>query len=244
MYKNKKIIGVITARGGSKGLPGKNIRMLNGKPLIAWSIIEAKKSRFLDKLIVSTDSEKIVDVAKNYGAEIPFMRPKELALDTTPSVDVLFHALDFLEKQGEKFDYLALIEPTSPLRTADDIDTPIMNLINHKSAKAIVSVSKLESAHPDFVLSLSKEGMIKPFSGGDELTVKRRQDLKDAYFPDGTIYISDINVLKQKKNFYHGLTIAYPIDRYKFFEVDEEMDLVIMKALMQFREQGGFENEN
>ncbi len=244
MYKNKKIIGIITARGGSKGLPGKNIRVLNGKPLIAWSILEGKKSRYIDKLIVSTDCEKIAQVAKNCRVEVPFMRPVELASDTASSINVLLHALDFLEKQGERYDYLVLLEPTSPLRTVDDIDEPLMKLIEHKSAKAIVSVSKLESAHPNFVVLVNKDELIRPFLGGKEVIAKRRQDLSDAYFPDGTIYISDINYLKQRKTFYHELTLAYPIERYKHFEVDEEMDLVIMKSLMEFRDKGGFENAN
>lgn len=239
MYKNKKIIGIITARGGSKGLPGKNIRILNGKPLIAWSVIEGQKSKFLDRLIVSTDSKEIAEVAKECGAEVPFMRPKELALDNTPSVDVLLHALNFLEKQGEAYDYLVSLEPTSPLRTVEDIDEPLRRLIEHNSAKAIVSVSKLESAHPDFVVSVNNEGLIKPFLGGDELIVKRRQELNDVYFPDGTIYISEVDNLKQKKTFYHKLTLAYPVERYKSFEVDEEMDIIIIEALMKYRESKG-----
>ncbi len=235
MINNKKVLAIIPAREGSKGFPGKNIKMLNGKPLIAWSIDVGKKSKYIDKLIVSTDGKKIAEVSKTYGAEVPFMRPKELASDTASSVAVLLHALDFLKEQGNIYDYIILIEPTSPLRTVEDIDKALEILSNHKSSKSIVSVFKLESTHPEFAMLIKKDGLIKPFLGGEVIIAKRRQDIEDVYCPDGTIYISDVNFLKQKKTFYHELTLAYPVDRHKFFEVDEEMDIAIIEALMKFK---------
>ncbi len=200
MYNHKKILAIIPARGGSKGIPDKNITMLNGKPLIAWSIIEGKKSEYIDKLIVSTDSEKIAKIAKEYGAEIPFMRPAELATDKASSFSVILHAIDFLEKKGEKYNYLVLLEPTSPLRTVEDIDIPLKKLIQHPKAKAIGGLMKTESDHPDFTLVLNDEGMIRPFMGGERIAIKRRQDLKDVYYPEGTIYISEINSLRKENS--------------------------------------------
>jgi len=234
MYKNKKILAVIPARTGSKGLPKKNIQMLNGKPLIAWSIEQGHKSKYIDKLIVSTDGEEIAEVARTYGAEVPFMRPKELASDTAKSEDVLIHAINFFKEKGEKFDYIVLIEPTSPLRTVDDIDKPLEILIDHKEAKAIVSVAPLEAAHPEFTVTIQENGLIKPYLGSSRIKSKRRQDLDDVYFFEGTIYISHIPIFEEIKGFYHELTLAYVVDIFKSFEVDKKKDLVIIEALMKY----------
>jgi len=239
MINNKKVLAVIPARGGSKGIPSKNIKVLHGKPLIAWSIDEGKKSKYIDKLIVSTDSEKIAEVAKKYGAEVPFMRPAELASDTATSISVMFHALDFLEEQNEKYDYVIMLEPTSPLRTVEDIDIALERLADNKSAKAIVGVAKLEAGHPEFNVTIKEGGFIKPFLGGDVVIVKRRQDLDDIYFFEGTVYISDVDTLRQKKTFYHELTLAHIVEKYKSFEIDEEMDLIIIEALMKYKESKG-----
>jgi len=122
MYKGKKILALIPARGGSKGLPGKNIKPLLGKPLIAWTIEQAKASKYVDRVVVSTDDDEIAEVAIRYGAEVPFLRPKELARDDSPTIDAILHALDFFSDKGERFDLLALLEPTSPLRDSEDID--------------------------------------------------------------------------------------------------------------------------
>ena len=131
MYKNNKILGLITARGGSKGLPRKNIRTLLGKPLIAWTIDQAIASDYLDKIVVSTDSKIIADISKDFGAEVPFLRPKMLATDTATSVDVINHTLDYLTDKNQIFDYFALLEPTSPLRETSDINLAIEQLINN-----------------------------------------------------------------------------------------------------------------
>ena len=236
MINNKKILAVVLARGGSKGVPRKNIKILCNKPLIAWSIEAAKKSKYLDKLIVSTDDSEIAQVAREYGAEVPFTRPAELATDTAASVDVLLHALDFFEQAGEKYDYIIQLDPTSPLRTVDDIDNALEMLNNHNSAKAIVSMVKPESSHPDFVVTLTETGLIRPLGqglGGFGAPPKRRQELEDYYFPEGTVYISEVETLKKRKNVYHELTLAYPVERYKQFEIDDEMDFILIEALMK-----------
>ena len=121
MFKGKCFLALIPARGGSKGLKDKNIRLLNNKPLLAYTIEAAKESRIFDRIIVSTDSEKIAVVALKYGAEVPFMRPKELATDTASSMDVLIHTIKLLQESNDKYDYVALLQPTSPLRTSQDI---------------------------------------------------------------------------------------------------------------------------
>ena len=233
MYNNKKILAIIPARGGSKGLPRKNIKVLVGKPLIAWTIEEAKGSKYIDKIVVSTEDKEIAEIAKKYGAEVPFMRPRELAEDKTPTMDVLLHIVNQLEKRGEHYDFLALLEPTSPLRDISDIDDCIKLLIDNQKAKAIVSVAKLESAHPDFNVVINNEGFIRRLTGDSNFEFKRRQDLSDVFFFEGSIYVSEINTLKQRKTFYHEMTLAYTVSRYKSYEVDDLSDFICIEALMR-----------
>jgi CMP-N,N'-diacetyllegionaminic acid synthase len=140
------VLGLILARGGSKGLPGKNLRPLRGKPLIGWTIEAAKQSRVLDALVLSTDAADIGAAGRSLGAEVPFMRPPELASDTATSIDAIVHALNWLAERGRSFEYLVLLEPTSPLREAADIDAAIAKL-ESTGAEAVVSVARAESVH-------------------------------------------------------------------------------------------------
>jgi len=128
MIEGKRVIGIIPARGGSKGIPGKNIRPVAGKPLIVWSIESAKKSVFLDHVIVSTDNERIAEISEHAGAGVPFVRPAELATDTARSVDVLLHAADWFAERGQRYDIIVCLQPTSPLRTAMDIDNALRRM--------------------------------------------------------------------------------------------------------------------
>lgn len=237
MYNNNKIIAIIPARSGSKGLPRKNILDLCGKPLIAWSIDTAKESAYLDRVIVSTDSEEIANIAKNYDCEVPFIRPKELASDTASSIDVILHAINHFENNNEYFDYILLLEPTSPLRTVEDIDNPIKNLIDNKDAESLVSVAKQESAHPEFSVIITKNGLIQPFINKKKMEAKRRQDLKEAFYFEGTIYLSKVSAIKIKKSFYHDKTLPYIVERYKALEIDEINDLICAEALMKWKKE-------
>jgi len=233
MYKGKKIIGVIPARGGSKGLPGKNIRPLFGKPLIAWTIDAAKKSKYLDRVIISTDDSKIAKVAKKFGAQVPFMRPKALASDTAKSIDVMLHALDHFKAEGIEYDYLIMLEPTSPLRETEDIDGSIKKLIDNKSgAASIVGVSKVEAAHPVFDVTITGKGFIKPYAGDFSKAV-RRQDISDLYFFEGTVYVSKASELYKRKGFYHDKTLPYIVPRWKSLEVDDILDMVCAEAILK-----------
>ena len=157
----KKILGIILARGGSKGIKNKNIKLINGKPLIYWTIKSALKSKKLSKVILSTDSKKIALIGKKYNLDVPFIRPKKLAKDNTPSVDAIEHALNFLKKSGEEFEFVALLEPTSPLRSVQDIDKSI-NKIIMKKADSLVSICKTNALNP-FFLFQEKKGFLKPF---------------------------------------------------------------------------------
>lgn len=238
MIENKRIISIIPARGGSKGVPRKNIKKLLGKPLIAWTIEEAKSSKYIDRVVVSTDDEEIAEKSKKYGAEVPFLRPEELATDDAKTIDVILHALNWLKTREDYYDFLVLLEPTSPLRDVEDIDKCIEILIDNPKAEAIVGVAKLESTHPEFNVAINDEGFIRKSDGTTDFKVLRRQDLEDVYFFEGSIYISEVETLKQKRTFYHKSTLGYVVPKYKSLEVDELCDFICIEALMKAKKEG------
>ncbi|MEE8423934.1 MAG: acylneuraminate cytidylyltransferase family protein, partial [Thermodesulfobacteriota bacterium] len=189
LYKDRKIIGIIPARGGSKGLPRKNVLPLLGKPLIAWTIEKAISSNLLDRVIVSTDDEEIAGISKEHGADVPFSRPKELAQDKTSMMDVVFHTIDYFNSKKVSFDYIALLEPTSPLRKEDDIDRAIKELIDNEiEADSLVSLGEVHMEHPSIVKRVSGR-YVEPYETVSE-NVYRRQDLEKVFFPYGVIYLS------------------------------------------------------
>jgi len=229
----KSILAVIPARGGSKGLPRKNILPLSGKPLIAWSIEAAKESQYIDKFIVSTDDKEIADVAKLYDCEIPFLRPDYLALDDTPSSDVIIHSIEYFAKKNIHFDYFILLEPTSPLRNSQDIDRAMEILnANREKADSIVGVSKVEAAHPVFDVRINATGLIEPYKCKN-FELFKRQDIEPLYFFEGTIYISDTKVFLKQKSFYHERSMPYNVPRWKSLEIDNMLDLLIAETLIK-----------
>ena len=238
MIEKKKIIAIIPARGGSKGIPRKNIKLLAGKPLIAYSIETSLKSRYIDRVVVSTEDEEIAEISKKSGAEVPFLRPKELARDDSPTIDAIMHVINKFEESGEYFDIIVLLEPTSPLRDVGDIDKCVEILISNPEAKGMVSVAKLEGAHPEFNVIINEDGFIRKSDGTTNFKVLRRQDLEDVYYFEGSIYISEVEALKQKRTFYHELTLAYVVPKYKSLEVDELCDFICVEALMKAKMEG------
>ncbi len=229
MINGKKVLALIPARGGSKGLPEKNKKEFNGKPLIAWSIEHGLKSEFVDKVVVTTDDLEIAEIGRKYGAEVPFMRPQELASDTATSMDVIVHALDFLKAQGEEFELLMLLEPTSPLREVSDIDNSLSQLESNKQARSIAGVCEVEAQHPDFLVKLEK-GLMRPFT---TFEVKRRQELSELYFFEGTVYAAEVEYLRESRTFYGNHTLAYVVSKQKSIEIDDEVDFVIAEVLMK-----------
>lgn len=161
MYKNKNILGLIPARGGSKGLPGKNIKPLLGKPLIAWTIKQVLASKYIDRVIVSTDDKEIAEISEKYGAEVPFMRPKEIAMDKARGIDVVLHSLNWLKENDKRkqYDLIMLLQPTSPLRKSEDINKAI-EILFLKEAKTIVSVCEVDH-HPLLANTLPEDKCIK-----------------------------------------------------------------------------------
>jgi CMP-N,N'-diacetyllegionaminic acid synthase len=229
MLGNKSIIAVIPARAGSKGLPNKNIRLLCGKPLIEWTIEKALKSKCLDKILVSTDSQEIGAIAKRAGAEVPFLRPADLASDDASSYDVIRHALDYLSP--EVFDYTLLLEPTSPLREDTDIDR-VLEALDSKADcfDSVVTVGEVRE-HPSIVRKIEDDKVL-PFI--DSLvSLGRRQDLKPAFFPYGVAYCAKTKVLLRENTFYTSRCLAFQLLRYQNFEIDDIYDFFCVEAIMR-----------
>lgn len=217
MIKNKRVLALITARGGSKGIPNKNIKPLGGTPLVTWTINAAKDSVYIDRLIISTDSLAISEIAKEAGCEVPFLRPGDLAQDHTPSMDVIIHALDSLE---ESYDYLVLLQPTSPFRTTSQIDEAIEKAETNDHP-VLVSVSRCHS-HPNFVYEI-KDNTLFPVSGKIS-TQLRRQDLPDTYAHNGSLYIADIEYLRRHGSFNTPDTAPHIINDYSSIDIDTPED--------------------
>jgi CMP-N,N'-diacetyllegionaminic acid synthase len=233
MIEKSSVLGLILARGGSKGLPGKNTRLLRGKPLVAWSVEAAKRSKYLDAVVISTDSDEIANAAIQFGAEAPFRRPPELASDTASSMDAILHALDWLRLQGRSFDYVALLEPTSPLREPHDIDQAL-ELLQVSSAQSIVSVCQASSVHPAFMYRLHGNKSLTPYLSSDSKYL-RRQDIEPLYFLDGTIYIAKTATLSTLRSFYHDQTLGFEVPKWKSPEIDDEIDFLYVEAIMKHR---------
>ncbi|MCS7096832.1 MAG: acylneuraminate cytidylyltransferase family protein [Nitrososphaerota archaeon] len=232
MIGDKKVLAIIPARGGSKGLPRKNIKPLLGKPLIVWTIEQGKRSKYIDRLIVSSEDKEIIQISLNNGAEV-IGRPAALAQDDTPTYMVLLHVLEELEKKGEFYHILVVLEPTSPLRETEDIDKALEIMVQNKNSEAIVSVCKATSVHPEFMVKINELGLISKYCNGNTFKTLRRQDVDDAYFFDGTIYISYIDAFKREKSFYHNRTAAYVVPKWKSFEIDDEVDFLCVESILK-----------
>ncbi len=233
-----EILAIIPARGGSKGVPRKNIRLLVGKPLIAYSIEAALKSRYIDRVVVSTEDEEIAETARRWGAEV-IRRPKKLARDDTPTIDVIIHVLDYLRKE-EKYipDIVVLLQPTSPLRTREDIDNAIEHFLNNQDCLSLVSVTEFE--HPPWWALKIENGYLSPIFN-EEYIRMRRQDLPKAYKPNGAIFISTPKVLYEYKTFYTPKTIAYIMPPERSIDIDTEFDFLIAEFLI--KKKYGYEHE-
>jgi len=229
MYNSFKILALVPAIGGSKGLPRKNIKPLCGKPLIAWTIETAKASRYLDKIVVSTDDKEIAGIAISYGAEVPFSRPTELATDNAKIIDVVLHIINWLENNGELYDLIVLLQPTSPLRLSTDIDSAI-KMIFQKSAKSIVSVCEVEH-HPYLSNQLPENGCMKDFLRCEVINTNR-QELPTFFRLNGAIYIAYCNYLKKQKTFFGKDTYAYIMPRERSIDIDSETDFNLAELLI------------
>ncbi len=227
MFENKRILAIIPARGGSKGIPHKNIIDLCGKPLINYTIEAALGSKYIDYVIVSTDDQEIAKVARYCGAEIPFMRPAEFADDTSKTIDAVLYTVSELENIGEKFDILVLLQPTEPLRTAGDIDGAIDRYFEC-GCHSLVSVSEVDD-HPILIRSV-EENRLKPLLNGSSTC--RRQDMPIYYRVNGCIYINAISELNRKTSF-NDNTVPYIMERSHSVDIDELSDLALARYYIE-----------
>ncbi|MGQ0684311.1 acylneuraminate cytidylyltransferase family protein [Bradyrhizobium sp.] len=220
-----KVLGLIPARGGSKGIPRKNIKLMAGKPLIAWTIETALKSSLLASVVVSTDDQEIGEVARRHGAQIPFVRPSELARDDTPGVDPVLHALEALPE----FDAVLLMQPTSPLRTVEDIEGCI-RLAERVEAGCVVSVSE-PIQHPYWMYRLDPEQHLQPFVATKHVTC--RQDLPVVYAANGALYFARREWLQSRRTFIAADTVGYVMPVERSVDLDSPLDWKLAELLLK-----------
>ncbi len=229
MYKDKTFLAIIPARGGSKRLPRKNVLDLNGKPLIAYSIEAALDCKYLDKVIVSSDDDEIINISKKFGAEV-VKRPNELSNDTATTFDAVKHTIDNVE---DNYDYIVLLQPTSPLRDKKHINESI-ELLETKGADAVVSVCEMDHS-PFWSNTLQADGSMENFLR-DEVLNKRSQDLKTYYKLNGAIYICSSDKLLEEESFFLKKNIfAYVMDRESSIDIDEEIDFKMVECYIKMK---------
>ncbi|MDR0138028.1 acylneuraminate cytidylyltransferase family protein [Metabacillus idriensis] len=220
MINGERILAIIPARGGSKGVPGKNIRPLAGKPLLAWTIEEAKKSRYIDRLVLSSEDSEIIEAARRYGCEVPFIRPKELALDQSSNAEVILHSLQHLDG----YDWVMQLQPTSPFRSANDIDQCIEHCIK-KMADACISVTGTEKS-PFWMYFMDQEAKLKKVIDSNKIAMNR-QELPDVFSVNGAIYLAKCDWFKRNKSFLSKETIGFKMPKERSLDIDTEWDFRI-----------------
>ncbi len=226
-----EIIGVITARGGSRSVPRKNVKLLADKPLIAWTIEAALQSRGLSRVIVSTDDYEIAQVACQWGAEVPFMRPPELAQDNSPSFLAVEHAIRWLEEHDNtQPDYIMLLQPTTPLRAPEDIDTAIQ-IAEARNAVAVVSVCRMDH-HPYLSKRILEDGTLADFVSND-MAYLRRQDLPPAYALNGAIYLNRRESLLHDRTFGPQGTYGYIMPPDRSLDIDSPWDFYLAELILK-----------
>ena len=225
------MIAFIPARGGSKGVPGKNIKEICGKPLIAWTIEAAKKAECIDRVIVTTDDEAIAEVAKKHGAEVPFMRPAELSSDTASAIDVYLHATEFvMNETGEKVDKFMVLLPTVPLRTEKNIDEAYQQFLAD-GATTLISFAEAE-VPASWYHKLNEKGRVENAGFGQGITMTNRQNNETYIIPNGAIYILDYDLLKEKRTYYCDNTVAYVMKREDSIDIDYPIDFEFAECLL------------
>ena len=232
MYENKYCLGIIPARGGSKGIKKKNIRPLCGKPLIAYSIEAAKKSKYLDRTILSTDDKEIAEAAKKLGGDVPFMRPDELAKDDTPMYPVLQHAVKEIEKQlGKKIDIIVLLDPTAPLRSVQDIDDCIKKAADEKW-DTVLTVTESERSPYFNMVELDEKGCVSLVKKPAK-PIFRRQDAPKVYNITSGVYAVQRKTLMDDNTVLGKNTAAIIIPEERAGHIDSELDFKIVEFMMQ-----------
>lgn len=227
---NEKVLAIIPARGGSKGIPRKNIKKLNGKPLIAYTIDEAKKSKYIHRVIVSTEDKEIAEISRKFGAEVPYLRPLQLSQDDSPTIDCVIHMINWLkEKENYTPDYVCLLQCTSPLRTFENIDGAINKAIS-LGMDGVVSICEAE-VNPYWTNVMDDDKLKYFIEEGEKIT--RRQDLPKVYRINGAIYLIKTNILLDKKTFETDNITGYIMSNESSMDIDTEIDFKVAELLMK-----------
>jgi CMP-N-acetylneuraminic acid synthetase len=212
-------------RGGSKGIPGKNKKLLGGKPLMQYTIEAALQSKRLTDVVVSTEDPILAQMASDLGVEVPFMRPDALAQDSTPSIEVVLHALEQLKVHGRHYDALCLLQVTTPFRTAQHVDQAI-EIFQNEGHEALISTQKVPHVYnPHWVFFRDDSGVLT-IATGDKSIIKRRQDLPDAYIRDGAIYLTKIATILKEKSFFGTALASVELNNYISINIDNEEDWI------------------
>jgi N-acylneuraminate cytidylyltransferase len=224
--QGKRVLALITARGGSKGLPRKNVLLAAGKPLVAWTVDAAISAECVERVVLSSDDHEIMDAARSAGCDVPFCRPAHLASDVATSIDVVLHALD----QLPGYEYVVLLQPTSPLRTAADIDAAF-ELMIESGAPSCVSVCDVDQS-PYWMYKMAAGNKLERLlSEVDRVT--RRQDLPPMYVLNGAIYIAHIDWLRANKSFVGVETVAYLMPKKRSLDIDTAQDFELFRSMIE-----------
>jgi len=226
MIENKRVLAIIPARGGSKGIPRKNIVPLCGKPLIAWTIEAARNSAYIDRVILSSEDPEIIEVARQWGCNVPFVRPAELSADATPGIAPVLHALTTLP---ELYDYVVLLQPTSPLRNSSDIDGVIEKVAKdgHPACVSVTSAAK----SPQWMFHLDACARLVPFMDKAQIAATR-QELTQLYLLNGAVYVAEVAWLMKSRSFISPETAAHVMPEVRSVDIDTPLDLRLCELLM------------
>lgn len=228
-----RVLGLIPARGGSKGVPRKNIRLLAGKPLLQYTAESAIRAKMLTRVILSTEDIEIANVAKNCGVEVPFMRPLVLATDEAPSIKVVQHALQFLENEGDFYESVCLLQPTSPLRLSEDIDRAI-ELLECTGADSVISFVEVGEKHPARMKIIDNEGKVVDPAFAEQFEGQRRQELTPLFLREGSIYLTRRDVLIEQSSFKGNDCRALIIPVERACNIDTEFDFFLAEQTIKY----------
>jgi CMP-N,N'-diacetyllegionaminic acid synthase len=218
-----RVLGIVPARGGSRGVPRKNIKLLGGKPLLRYTAEAALGARLLSKIILSTDDEQIAEVGRLCGLEVPFMRPPELAEDSTPTLPVIQHAVHWLENRGMCFDAVCLLQPTNPFRRAADIDGCIELLESSEADSVVTMLPVPDEYNPHWVYVADTEGTMR-LCTGETTPITRRQDLPPAFYREGSVYVTRRDVLVYENSLYGNCVRGYVLNGDAGINIDNPSD--------------------
>ena len=226
-----RVLGLIVARGGSKGVPGKNLRTLGGHPLVAYAVRASIRAPSITRTIISTDDQAIADTAARYGADVPFMRPAELAADTSPVLDTIRYTIERLEQDGDRYDMVCLLQPTAPLRAIEDIEQPIAILRGDDSIDSVVTLAAVVDAHPARLRRIENDRVVQFLESGGDVEGQQRQDHEAAYRRNGACYASRRDTIIGGS--LTGTVIApWVMPEWRSVNIDDETDLLMAEAMI------------